>query len=75
MAVIISMAIIAPLKISIPSIEIIATMGKFALLPIKISDIGKINKTWFVNAVVRTSKNAYLTLTENTFLATRKVIK
>ena len=70
-----SIAIIAPLKISIPSIEIIATMGKVALLPIRISDIGRINKTWFVNAVARPSKNASLTSSENTFLATTKVIK
>ncbi len=58
-----------------PSIEISATIGKMALGPIKISPISRINRTWFVNAVAKPSKNASLTPAENTLLAMIKVIK
>ena len=66
---------ISTLKISIPAIEIIATMGKFAFLPIRISDIGRINKMQFADAFAGPSKNLCLTSSENTFLVTTKFIR
>lgn len=66
---------ILSLKISIRSVEIIANMGKFVLLPIRISDIGRINKMQFVNAFARPHKNLSIKSSENTFLVITRIIR